>query len=328
MRRFAPLGALVCSIVVLCATPARAQTPAPAGWTVEPASVTGATTDRSFFDYSVAPGTALQDYVKVSNLSGQAQTFTFYAADGYTTAQGGFALRLRDQPREAVGAWVSLPFGSQTVAPGTSITFPLQLGVPQDAPPGDYAGGVVAAVVGGPAPSAPGVRIEQGVAARIYVRVQGPLHASLSITRLESSTSGGAWSPFGGPGRATVTYTVVNSGNVRLTGTAHVDLVDAFGNTVASLGNRELPELLPRDSVTVTDRSGGLPLLGMRYHAHVTLTAPDVRSERDAPSVWHVSVPVGGVAIAALVTLLLLSRSALRRLARRRRARTAAVLAT
>src|SRR3954469_20236952 len=117
--------------------------PAPAGWTLEPAAATGAG-GRSFFDYTLAPGEAVQDYVKLSNLSNHARTFILYAADAYTTQQGSFALRLRDQPRTGLSSWVSLPFTKRTVPAGTSVTFPFQMGIPREADPGDWAGGIVA----------------------------------------------------------------------------------------------------------------------------------------------------------------------------------------
>src|SRR3954454_21535266 len=108
-------------------SPAHAQTqPKPTdtadtgGWTLEPASATGAG-GRSFFDYTLAPGEAVQDYVKLSNLSNHARTFILYAADAYTTQQGAFALRVRDQPREGLAAWVSLPFTRRTVPAETSV---------------------------------------------------------------------------------------------------------------------------------------------------------------------------------------------------------------
>src|SRR3954471_7312806 len=105
------------------ASPARAQSASPSGWTLEPASATEGG-GRSFFDYTLAPGEAVQDYVKLSNLSDHARTFILYAADAYTTQQGSFALRLRDQPRTGLSSWVSLPFTKRTVPAGTSVTFP------------------------------------------------------------------------------------------------------------------------------------------------------------------------------------------------------------
>jgi|SRR5581483_7399641 len=319
-------AAAACVVVVVCAPAiAVAQAPASVGFTFEPASASGAPTGRSYFDYSLAPGDAIQDYVRLANLTDHDRTFFIYGADGYTTAQGGFALRLRDQPRTAVGAWVSLPFTTRTVPAQSAITFPFQLGIPTDATPGDWAGGVVAVATDGTAvaPGAPasGVRIEEAVAARIYVRVQGPLHPALAVTRLDTKLSGGTWAPFGDHGRATVTYTVANSGNVRLAGTATVELTDAFGRVAKRLEPRQMPELLPRDTTTVTESFDGLPLTGFRYHANVLITAPGVRAAAGSAARWHVSVPATVLLLAVLVVSALGARRVMHRHQRRERSK-------
>lgn len=288
---FAAVAALA-STILLGVPPASAQTPATLGWTLEPASATGVPTQRSFFDYSLSPGDAIQDFLRLSNTGDHARTFQIYAADAYTTDQGGFALHLRNEGRTGVGAWVSLPFTTRTVAAGTAVTFPFQLGVPHDASPGDWAGGVVAiATDGSTTPSTSGVRIEQGVAARVYVRVRGPLHAALTVTDIRTRTTGGTWAPLGAPGRMTVTYRVVNSGNVRMNGRATIDIADAFGHVVKTIGPRRLPDLLPHESTDVSETWTGLPLFGFRYRTRVVLDAPDIHSVAEATPVWHASTP-------------------------------------
>src|SRR3954451_2759790 len=203
------------------AQPKPTDTADTAGWTLEPASATDGG-GRSFFDYTLAPGEAVQDYVKLSNLSDHARTFILYAADAYTTQQGAFALRLRDQPREGLSSWVSLPFTKRTVPAGTSVTFPFQMGIPRETTRGDWAGGIVAVAdetgADSPEQATSGVRVEHGVAARVYSRVKGPLHPELTVTNVDVDSSGGAYAPLGSDGKVTITYGVVNSGNVRLSG--------------------------------------------------------------------------------------------------------------
>jgi len=314
LRLLVATGAMFLALVV-CAVPVDAQ--AESGWTLEPATAGGQLTGRTFFDYSLAPGQAIQDYVRLSNGTDHDITFTVYAADAYTTPEGSFALRLRDQPRNGVGGWVSLPFTQQTVAHGTTITFPFQLGVPRDAAPGDWAGGVVAVASDASTPTSGSVRIEEGVGARIYVRVQGPLHRELTITKLSSSASGGPWEPFA-QSTASVTYEVTNTGNTRMTATARLDLIDAFGHTVKSFAPRALPDLLPRDITTVTESWKGLPIAGLRLHARVSLDAGEASTFRDAPAFWHVPVPVVALVLLALGGFTLLVRALMRSVLRRR----------
>lgn len=295
MARRLCLALLALATSITLAAPAHAQTPPGLGWTLEPATATGAGAGRSFFDYSIAPGAAVQDFVKLSNLTDRQRTFILYSADAYTTEQGGFALRLRDQPRDALGAWVSLPFTTRTVAPGTSITFPFQLGIPRETSPGDWAGGIVAVAtddvtVADPARESTGVHIEQGVATRIYARVKGALHAALTITSVDVDSSGGAWAPLGSKGQLSVRYEVVNTGNVRLAGTASVEITDVFGRTVKTIPARQLPELLPRDHTVVSEMWNGPPLIGFRYRARVVLDAGGQHTARSTPAVWHLSL--------------------------------------
>lgn len=285
-------SATIAAAIVLSAQPSFAQTPPTLGWTLEPAAATGAPTQRSFFDYSLSPGDAIQDYLRLANASDHDRTFQIYAADAYTTDQGGFALHLRNEGRTGVGAWVSLPFTTTTVAAGTAVTFPFQLGVPHDASPGDWAGGVVAIATDGVAtPSTSGVRIEQGIAARVYVRVRGPLHPALTVTDIKSRAAGGTWAPLGAPGRMTITYHVVNSGNVRMNGRATIELTDAFGHVVKTIGPRDLPDLLPHESADVSETWTGLPLFGFRYRTRVVLDAPDVHAVAEGTAAWHASAP-------------------------------------
>jgi len=297
------------------------------GWTFEPATITGATTARTFFDYSVSAGDAIQDYVRLSNATNHDLTFTLYGADAYTTEQGAFALRLRDQPRDGVGAWVSLPFTTRTVPAGTAITFPFQLGVPHDVEPGDWAGGVVAVATdpSTPAPAA-NVKVEQGVGARIYVRVKGPLHPALSVTRLDAHADGGTWAPLAGQQHASFAYEITNTGNVRLAGNARLEIVDAFGRTMKTFPIRALPELLPHESTSVAETWDGAPLLSTGFRPRLVVQADGVETTREASALWRVSVPATGAAIVLFFLVVVLARFLARKLSRLRH-RTPAVVA-
>jgi hypothetical protein len=293
--------------------------PGAPGWTFEPATADGTATSRTFFDYSLAPGEAIQDYVRLTNPSDHDLTFAVYGADAYTTTQGAFALRLRDQPRTGVGGWVSLPFATRTVAAETSITFPFQLGIPADIEPGDWAGGVVAVATDPATPQpASNVTIEQGVGARIYLRVRGPLHPGLTVTKLDMRADGGTWAPFSGKQHAAFTYEIANTGNVRLTGTARLDIVDAFGRTVKSFSSRTLPELLPHDRATVTEAWDGAPLLSTGFRPRLVVDADGVSATREAPRVWRGSFPAAIALVLAVVLAMLIARSLVRRLSKLR----------
>jgi len=306
----------VLAFVALAAVPsARAQTSG--RWSLEPSSASGTAANRSSFDYTLTPGSAIQDFVRLANGTDHDMTFTIYSADAYTTAQGSFALRLRDQPRDGVGAWVSLPFTTRTVTAGTVATFPFQLGVPPDTAPGDWAGGIVAvATTPGSSDPSHGLTVEQGSGVRIYLRVKGALHPSLAVTRFDSTWSGGAWSPIGANGTASFTYVIANDGNVRLGGTALLEVTDAFGHTVKQFEPHQLPDLLPGDTTTVTETWEGLPSLGVRLRPKLVIQAPGVEVVRRTAPVWHVPVPIN-LALLGVVAAMAFTVRALFRLWRR-----------
>jgi uncharacterized membrane protein len=151
-----------------------------------------------------------------------------------------------------VGAWIELGQDQYTVEPGRRVEIPFELTVPRDATPGDHAGGIVGAntepeqVV-----DAEGATVDlmRRIGARVYLRVEGPLEPQLDITELDLSVDASVW-PFPG-GEAKVTYRVTNTGNVRLTPRADLDLEGLLGHGVATVPGRTLPELLPGSSVLV-----------------------------------------------------------------------------
>ena len=95
------------------------------------------------------------------------------------------------------------------------VVVPFRITVPANASPGDHGAAIVAVLSTlGKNPKGENVRLDQRVASRIYLRVNGPLHPGLRIEGL-SVTYRHSLNPLHG-GSATVRYTVHNVGNVRL----------------------------------------------------------------------------------------------------------------
>lgn len=271
-------------------------------WSLRPAALDGAPRARTFFEHEVAPGRAVQDRATLANLTDHPLTFDLYAADGYTTADGGFALRLQGDARRGLGAWVSLTTPTVTVAPKSSVTFPLQVGVPSDAAPGDWAGGIVASVArpvtAGEGPA--GLVVEQGVAARIYVRVSGPLKPAISVNELHLDLPAISWAPIGDRDRGTVSYLLANTGNTRLSGTAQLEITDSLGRTVRTFPNYAFTDLLPDEELEVSETWDGMPLRDGRYRARVVARSDRTSVESWSPVAWHVPVPVVVMGLLAL----------------------------
>jgi len=87
------------------------------------------------------------------------------------------------------------------------------------------------------------------------VSSDGPVHAAIRVESISASFNN-TLSPFG-DGSATVSYTVHNAGNVRLTGSQAVSVTGPFG-LAATASAHGLPTVLPGDSVRITTRAAGL----------------------------------------------------------------------
>ncbi|HEX6420558.1 MAG TPA: hypothetical protein VFZ77_18805 [Acidimicrobiales bacterium] len=281
-------------------------------WSVTPAGPDGLS-ERTNFIYTLPPGGRLVDAVAVTNVDPEPLTVAVYPADAYnTSADGAFALRLPEEPKEGIGAWIRLGVGEYTIPPETTVQIPFELTVPEDAEPGDHAGALLAASVeleeGGGSEEVE-VRLRRRVGARIYVRVEGPLDPALTVSALDADGSQALVPLVTGAGEVEVDYTVANTGNVRVTPTAHLELVGPFGVTVRRTEAETLPELLPGGSVDRHARIDGLPPLG-RLHVRVVITS-DEADARSSRAIW--AVPWAWLVALAIVALWVWRRRRARR---------------
>ncbi|MFF5172691.1 WxL protein peptidoglycan domain-containing protein [Micromonospora sp. NPDC000089] len=221
-------------------------------WAVQPAGATG-TPGRNQFEYQSGAGTKINDRVAISNLSRGPLTFTVYATDAYSAADGAFALLPGAEKPTGLGSWISLPRRSYTVPAGKRLEIPFRVTVPSKATPGDHAGGIIASMVERQTnPSGQQVDVDRRVAARVYLRVEGELAPEVRIEQLSTDYRTPAM-PLGS-GDLGVHYRVRNSGNVRTVGgEATLRIRGPLGTTLADAGRVELPELLPGGEV-VLDR--------------------------------------------------------------------------
>lgn len=281
-RRVRLLPALLMGAVLLAPSPAVAQDqdddageqPAVgAQWAVEPSGPDGPGL-RPSFAYNLEPGQVIQDVVAISNLTDEPIEFEIYAKDAYNTPRdAAFALDADEETSTGVATWITFgqPAGSPpsedgvlryTLAGRTRVDVPFQISVPEDAEPGDHAGGIIATNASPiPGLDSDGVNIQlrQRVAARVYVRVDGPVTSALRVDQVETDTSMPIVPWLTGRGDATITYTITNVGNVRLDPLASVEVTGLLGRTLRTVPTRELPELLPGASVVVTESWSGLP---------------------------------------------------------------------
>jgi hypothetical protein len=297
IRTTALISAAV-GVAVLAAGPAALAAPSttaarsssPTGsvsWSEMPASATAPDTRVSFNYASVKPGTTITDHVAVLNRSSQSVAFTIYATDATgTTSSGTLILMPGTQKPVDIGSWVAVdknPGKLSVVIPADKgVIEPFSVSVPRNARPGDHTGALFAAVTFvNKTTTGPLIDEEQRIGVPILLRVAGPLNPGLRVEAVSVSQHT-TISPVGS-GSTSVTYTVHNTGNVRLAGTQKVSVSGLFGAAL-STGNRPLPMVLPGDSVRVNVRPGSLyPFGPITAHVRVGPAAPPAEAQLATP---------------------------------------------
>ncbi len=288
-------------------------------WSVQPADEEGAD-GRAHWEFEVEPGETIEDIAQVNNFSSEEITFRVYSHDAVNTPEGGFTLQPAEVEPAGVGAWIGLD-EEVTIEAGESAIVPFSLNVPQDATPGDHAGGMVASVTSA-ATDADGQRVlvDNRVGSRIYLRVAGAVQPTLEVTGLTVAYER-AWVPFS-TGTATLTYEVHNAGNVRLAAEQVISGHGVFGLAEHSVAVDPLDEILPGGSLTVTEQIDGIPpLLRVTEQVVVTPVPPQISANalpvvQATQSAHAWAIPwVESIVLVALLLLLVWS------VWRRRRAR-------
>lgn len=266
-------------------------------WSVLPAANTLG--QRPYFYLAAAPGTVVRDTVTVANRTDRPRTFRLYAADAHNTARdGGFAVRGLDEPRRATAAWTALARERVTVPARGSVDVGFTVTVPDRAEPGDHPGAVVA-LEDRPEDAGAGVDVRQAIAARLYLRVTGPTAPALAVRDVRVG---------GSDGRAEVTYTLHNRGNVTLRPRAVLTVSGAFGRTLSRRALTGLPaELLPGQDVRLSSRWDGPPALEWT-RLTIRAQAPGATAEG---AVEHAAHPLLATLLAGASTVLAVGWSAL-----------------
>lgn len=226
-------------------------------WTVATAS-NDFGSDRPSYSYALDPGGRLDDGLVVANNGTTPLHLDVYAADAFTTEQGGLDLRGKDAKQNGVdakqtgvGAWVRTDRPDVTIPPGATAEVPFTVALPDDAAPGEYMGGIVTSPATTGAAADAGTANGQRLGIRIRLRVGGELHPSLSVENLRVRYSGTS-NPLG-TGDATVTYTIHNTGNSILAARQTVSVAGPFGHWEARAGHiDDSPQLLPGDTWKVS----------------------------------------------------------------------------
>ncbi len=226
---------------------------------------------RSAFDYKLDPGAQLADAAAVVNPSTEPLTLEIYAHDAITTEDGGFDIGTPTVAPVDAGSWVTFPAGANITVPARSrIRVPFALAVPGNATPGDHAAGIVAVLN---TANGDGVVVARRVGVRMHLRISGSLAPQLSVENLTVDWSG-SWNPFAG-GTVTATYTIRNTGNLRLAAAPVLDIDGPLGIPAGRGGTDTVPQILPGQAVSVTVTAPNVwPLVYLSVAAQAVPGAP------------------------------------------------------
>jgi hypothetical protein len=245
-------------------------------------SVVGATPKgpdgRYVFAYSnVKPGSVIHDWVELYNGSSDTGAFLIYGVDATgTTGKSSLIFDQATQKPKDLGTWMSF-YASSTQPTAKQASFvtggrhgiiePFTITVPLTATPGDHTGGLIAQVGHQTTTkSGEGVTVYSRIVLPVEIRVTGPLTAGLQVQSVSTSFST-PLNPFA-TASASISYTVANVGNTRLSGNQALQVSGWFGSKTI---HPDLPMVLPGSSIRLTQAVPGLYPFG-QFTAKITIT--------------------------------------------------------
>ena len=255
------------------------------------------------FNLQLIPGKTSVDSVTVANISSTPQDFLLYAADAFNTPGGGLSLTRRVDQVQGIGSWIRLSHSAVSVPAHRQSVIPFLVVVPANASPGDHLGGIVAEQASG-TPSSAGnvpVNVVQAVGVRVYGRVGGSLKPHLRVTPPWLAVTDTVGSLFGKNVEATVSFRVVNDGNVVLTPRALVKVSGTLGTATSHA--YDLGPLLPGSDIVVR-HAIGIRAKG-ELQTRATVMATGARAAATS-TYWLIPWALVGLAAFALIVALAL----------------------
>ncbi|MBB2741622.1 UNVERIFIED_ORG: hypothetical protein FHR35_001442 [Microbispora rosea subsp. rosea] len=297
-------------VVVVVAMVAAVAFAVPAGadttWSVVPANANGPD-GRSVIDIELPGGQQVTEHVAVINRSTAPVDFAIDANDGYLTAKGYFDMRPSDAKPVDGGAWIEIP-DKVTIAAGATAVVPVKVSIPQNATPGDHPAGVTASIdtISGQ------VRVQNRVGVRLNIRVTGTFVAKVAVSGIHTTYTW-SWNPFT-PGTVEVTYTLANTGNVRLAPDSRILTSTIAGQSGwDDTSEAKAREIMPGGHRTFTARVTGTWPLGpigttiMAIPSPAGKPLPGVTAERIAIDTTIWAIPWPQLTLLALLALVVLA---------------------
>lgn len=246
---------------------------------LRPATKSGGDTSRSVLEYEIPPRGRVVDYVAVSNLRDTPITVRLFTKDATTTTDTPYAVQESSEAPRDVGSWMSLKKDKLTLPPRSETVVPFQVGVPHNAAPGDHTGAIVVSLLAKePKPDGGTIVVDHRVGLRLLLRVPGDYEPALTVTDVKASWHG----PGSVLGRAAtvVTYTVRNTGNLRVSATGGLELTRTLGLPSVGTDTEPIAEIQPGGEVQVRQVVPGVLGAGpMKAHVRLHPTPIDPKLE-------------------------------------------------
>lgn len=215
----------------------------------------------AYFDLTMKPGESRELTVRLGNFGKKKARARTYAADVYTLVNGGFGVKLADEPASGVTNWLDYAPDMLELKPGQSVERTFTVTVPADAKAGQHITSV-AIENADPIKGSGSITVNQvnRQVIAVLITVPGPVKARLHITGATYKLA---------PGSASVLIAIENTGNVLLKPVGDVVVADGAGKEITRAQ-------VAMDSVyagTGTDIEVGLvqPLQAGTYAVSVTL---------------------------------------------------------
>lgn len=224
--------------------------------------------DATYFVFGSRPGATIKGAVRVVNEGDEAGPVRLYGVDAVTGETTGAVYRSRQDPRDDVGAWVSLPIHQLELAPGQSRVVPFRVEVPAGARPGHHLGGIVAenATLKTANRRKTGrgsfrIDVRNLSIVAVQVNLPGTRDEQLQLTSVEAGPA---------EGFQTLLIGMRNQGNRLLKGTGSLEISDESGERLKR-GTFNVDTFVPRTSVAYPFVVPGEALPDGRYHAAIAV---------------------------------------------------------
>lgn len=182
------------------------------------------------------------------NFGNKALPLTIYSSDALNTSSGALDLLPAGTPPTDVGKWIVLGKAAIEVPANGHVDVPFTMVVPSAAEPGDHTGGIVTSYRSpGTDDKGRAVVIDRRLGTRMYVRVAGALRPELTVSDVRTEYQGNT-NPLE-PGDVRVSYTVTNTGNVRIGAEQSILVPGGLGLPGREALLDPMPELLPDNSL-------------------------------------------------------------------------------